>query len=190
LEKVAYLSTDAIFGENRLPISPHPPMQRIEILLLLLPCLTGCFSSAKSELRGLSPVEVRVVRDGNPVEGVLVALYSDGPQGAVGSSALTNSSGVAILKSTVQSTAAKGVKPGSYKVALTKETVWPSELSDFEGDQRLSEPERSAMQRKREDFLNKNRIIPKALESPETTAVTLDVKPKEKNSFTVDLAKY
>ncbi|MCL2743788.1 MAG: hypothetical protein FWE67_08055 [Planctomycetaceae bacterium] len=138
----------------------------------------------------MSPVEIQVVQDGKPVENVLVALYSEMPQGTVGCSALTNSHGTAILKTSVQSQSANGVSPGNYKVVLTKDVVLPAELSDFEAEQLLSESERSAMQKKRDDFLNKNRVVPKTLETPGTTPIILEVKPKEKNSLIVDVAKH
>ena len=156
--------------------------------LLLATFLMGC-SPSPPELQNLSSVEVQVVRDGTPVEGVLVALYSEEPQGVVGCNALTDWQGVAVLRTSVQTTAAKGVKPGNYKVVFTKNVVWPSDLADFEADQLLPESERAICQQRREDFLNENRIVPKEWESSETTPIRMEVKAKEKNSLTVDLAK-
>ena len=162
------------------------------VLLSLAICLLSCLGCSPSvpALQNLSPVEIQVVRDGNPVEGIQVVLYSEEPQGAVGCNALTDRRGVAVLKTSVQTKAAKGVKPGAYKVVFTKNVAWPPELSDFEADTMLSESDRNVIRKKRDDFLNENRIIPKALEMPETTPVKLEVKPKEKNSLVVDLAKY
>ena len=167
---------------------PDTLMKKIVTIILLM-CLAGC-SNAPSELRNLSPVEIQVVRDGHPVEGVSVALYAEGSQGLVGCNALTDRQGLAVLKTSVQSMVAKGVPPGGYKVVLTKEVVFPTDLADFEADQQFSESERSARQKQRDDFVNNNRIVPQALETPETTPLRLDVKLKEKCTLTVDLAKY
>ncbi len=104
------------------------------LVTLLLVCFTGCLQSTPPELKDLCPVEIQVLRDGKPVEGVSVALYDEEPKGVVGCNAVTNRQGIAVPKTSIRTMSAKGVRPGRYQVVFAKEVVWPDDLADFEAD--------------------------------------------------------
>jgi len=162
-------------------------MRYLYLLSLLL--LIGC-RQQPSELQNLKPVTITVVNDGSPVDGVLVSLTNKDPQGAQSNSAVTDSNGTAVVATTIRTQIAKGAAPGTYIVSFDKTPELPSELIPTEAESELPENVQMDKQRKREDFVEKNRVIPKVLESYRTSPIELSVDKKIGAQLTVDLAKY
>ncbi len=157
--------------------------------LLLLPLLSGC-QQVPSELRNLKPVTINVLNDGRPVEGVLVSLTNKDVQGVQGSSALTDLQGNAVIATTIRTSIAKGAAPGTYIVSFGKVPELPADLVPIDTEQELPGNIRADRQKKREDIWEKNRIVPKNLETHRTSPVELLVDEKTGAKLTVDLAKY
>lgn len=153
-------------------------------ILFIITSFTGCLRNFPPELQNLAPVDIRVVRGDEPVDGVLIVLYDKTPQGVLSCNGVTNQQGVATIKTSVPSASALGAKPGTYAVVLSKNPVLPPDLAADDGD---SDP---ALDAKRLEFVEKNRIIPNVLEDPETSPVSLTVESKAVATLTVDIAEY
>jgi hypothetical protein len=162
---------------------------RILFLLLSLFLLSGC-TQTPPELANTSPVTITVTNNGAPVEGVFVSLFEKTPHGAFGCNAQTDKTGVAKIKSTVLTYIGNGAPPGTYTVVLSDLIIFPPELASSMEETLLSPKEQTARQAKRDEFIEKNRRIPKKLESFSTSPIELIVTKNEPVVLTIDLSKY
>lgn len=92
-------------------------------LLLALLSFSGCSNEQKpADLPTLHPVELTVIQDGKPLEGATVLLMPTGTSTRFSSSAVTDKSGVAAIKTDAKY---PGAPEGKYKVCISK-VVAPS----------------------------------------------------------------
>lgn len=161
------------------------PIYLSSILLVAIGC-----NHSPPELSGLYPVTVTVLDGGSPIEGVLVALDSKEPRTIRGCSAMTNNLGIATIQTSIQEHQSKGASPGAYIVTLIKSPELPPDLVPREEDQTLSERERTALQAKRDAFVQANLAVPSLLQSIETSPIELVVEEKSGAELTVDVSKY
>jgi hypothetical protein len=167
-------------------------MQKVVHLFSLLPLLLflliGC-SKSPPELGTLYPVTITVTDKGVPLEGILVSLVDKEPQIPRGCSALTNSAGVAKITTSLRSYTGNGVVTGNYRVALSKMVTLPPELQGSDEDLDLPENKRKEREKKRTEFLEKNRVIPLLLESRTSSPIELTVE-KKSTVLTIDISQY
>jgi hypothetical protein len=165
-------------------------------LFLLLCSLTTLFClgcnrvPVPDELKDLCPVTITVTDNNLPMEDVLVSLSAKTSGGAWASRGVTDAKGFAVIQTSRASYSGTGVPAGDYKVTLAKTVNLPPDLVPEEKDQNLLPKEAAIKETKREDFLEKNRIIPKVLELSNTTPVELTVTPKTGATLTIDLSQY
>ncbi|MDR1963296.1 MAG: Ig-like domain-containing protein [Planctomycetaceae bacterium] len=162
------------------------------LLLSGLLICTGCSNvKVPDYLKNLCPVTITVTDGGLPMDGVAVILSSKGSQGAFACTGVTDAKGIAQIYSSCNSYTGKGTPAGTYSVVLIKTVDLPVDLVTVEEiDMKLSASEQTAKHAKQEAFLEKNRLIPKILESSETSPVDLTVTGKTGIILTVDIAQY
>ena len=160
-------------------------------LLVLSAFAIGC-SSKPSELRNLSPVTITVLKDGQPLSDVEVRLLPRQDIGIWACSGRTDGSGVASVTTTLRTHFAPGARAATYAVILNKQPELPPELAPTAAEisASLSEQESEVLNAKRTAFVEKNRIIPKTLESEATTPIELVVTENNSVTLTIDVAKY
>jgi hypothetical protein len=163
----------------------------ILVSLLWLPIFIGCNNvTIPDELKNLCPVTITVTENHQPVEGVTVRLVSKEPRGVFASNGITDVKGIAKLQSSRGSYTGNGVPAGTYSVVLLKTVDFPEDLMPVEADQNLSQSALAKKQVKQEEFLDKNRVIPKILESSSSSPVELIVTEKTGVTLEIDLSKY
>jgi hypothetical protein len=159
-------------------------------LIILLFCV-GCGGApVPDELKNLCPVTITVTDGNQAMEGVTVLLSAKTSGGAWASRGVTNAQGVAVIQTSRASYTGKGALAGDYKVALIKTIELPPELEPQEEDQNLSPQVVAAKEKKRNDFLEKNQIIPKILADSNTSPIELTVTEKNNTTLTIDIAQY
>jgi len=159
------------------------------IIIPLLFCLAGC-SGKPIELRGLKPVTVTVQNDGKPLEGIIVSLNPKEAQSLRGYNGITDSSGTAIIRTSVRQMSGAGAAPGEYKVVLLQSFVMPDDIASKPGEDTLSAQEQTNLQAKRKAWMDKNRIVPELLEDVATTPIELIVDETKGGELVVDVVKY
>lgn len=83
----------------------------------------------------------------------------------------------------------KGIPAGVYTITLGKTPPFPPELGPQQEEDSLPNKEFSALQKKREEFLEQNRIIPKTLESAKTSPLELTVE-KNTQGMSIDISQF
>jgi hypothetical protein len=156
-------------------------------LMSLLP-LVGC-SQLPPELRNLQSVTITVTNSNSPIEGVTVSLVNKQPQTLRGCNGVTNASGVAKIATSVGSRSVWGVASGEYRIVLTRNVPFPEDLQPINDEESLPENERAKREKKRNDFLEKNNIIPEKLRSRSESPIELAVN-NQSMELKVDIAKY
>ncbi|MDR3198120.1 MAG: hypothetical protein LBU34_09665 [Planctomycetaceae bacterium] len=161
------------------------------VCLLWLTICIGCNKvTVPDELKNLCPVTIAVIDGHQPVEGVTVRLVSKEPRGVFASNGITDSKGIAKLRSSRGSYTGNGVPAGIYSVVLLKTVDFTEELMPTEADQNLSPSALAKKQSKQEEFLEKNRIIPKILEASNSSPIEITVTNKTDVTMEIDLSKY
>ena len=151
----------------------------------------GCNQvKAPEELKNLVPVTVTVMDGSQPVEGVAVRLSGKNSQGAFACVGVTDAKGAAVMKSTSGSYTGKGVPAGTYSTVLVKTVELPPDLEPQEEDQNLPPTEAATKQAKRNEFLEKNQVIPKSLTVSSSSPIELTVAAGKGESLTVDLSQH
>jgi hypothetical protein len=165
-----------------------------KIILILFFCLIfyGCAESLPPELNNLNPCTITVSDNGQPVSGIQVSLINIDKQasGAWGNVAVTDNNGIARIQTTFCNVKKNGVKEGTYIVVFNKPVSLPPELQFTEEEMTLSEMERQRKQKKRENFLKQNRIIPVQLESEQSSPVQITVENNRTAELNINLTKY
>ena len=156
---------------------------RLTLLLFSLVVLSGC-SPTPDALRGLKPVAVTVQDDGKPIEGIIVSLNPKEAKALSGCNGVTDSSGTAIIRTSVQQQSAAGALPGEYKVLLQQTFAVPDDL-EVKGT--TYSPEQQA---KRKSWIDKHRIIPEIFESTGKTPIDLTVDEKDGAKLVIDVSKH
>lgn len=163
---------------------------RPTLLLLFLAALSGC-SGTPAELRGLKPVTITVHDDGKPLEGVLVILIPKEAKSLISCNGVTDSSGSVRPKSSVQQASRAGALPGEYKVIVQQTlNTMPSDLEPNGTTISLPLQEQLALQAKRDDWIDKHRVVPKILESAAKSPIKLTVDEKSGANLDIDVSKY
>jgi hypothetical protein len=161
------------------------------VSLLSLPICVGCNNvTVPDELKKLYPVTITVIDGNQPVEGVTVRLNSKEPRGVFACNGITNVQGITKLQSTRGSYTGNGVPVGTYSIVLLKTAHYPEDLMPVEADQNLPPPVLAKKQAKQEEFLEKNRIIPKILENSNSSPIEIVVTEKSGVTMEIDLSQY
>jgi len=154
--------------------------------IFLFSCLffiVGC-TQTPSELRHLHPVTITVLDNGQPMAGVFVTLSAKTPQEELWAcNGTTDGSGIAKLRTKIRSFVGDGAQSGTYAVVLSKGADIPAELAEG------SSPN-PVLEAKRNEFIEKNRVVPKVFESAQTSPLELVVEPKTGATLTVDVSKH
>ncbi|MDR1269126.1 MAG: Ig-like domain-containing protein [Planctomycetaceae bacterium] len=159
--------------------------------LTMLLFFVGCGGvPVPDELKNLCPVTITVTDGDQAIEGIAVSLSAETSGGAWASRGVTNEKGVAVIQTLRASYTGKGAPAGDYKVTLIKTANFPPELEPQETDQNLPPQAVVAKEKKRNDFLEKNRIIPKSLELSDTSPVKLTVTSQTGATLIIDLSQY
>ena len=132
-------------------------MRAIISVLLISLSLVGCNNNRlPKEPKNLHPVTITVMNGTQPVEGVAVTLSGRSSQGAFACTGLTDSQGVAKIRSLRNSYAVRGVPAGTYRVALDKLPELPAELTPHETDKELPPKEAATKEFKRKIYFEEN----------------------------------
>ena len=136
------------------------------------------------ELQNLYPVTITILDNGQPIQGVLVTLAAKVQREGIWScNGITDGNGVVKVQTKIRSLVGDGAKSGTYTVVLSKDVSIPTELTR-EGS---SDP---AVDAKRTEFIEKNRVIPPIFGTDQTSPIELTVEDKKGATLTVDVAKY
>lgn len=149
---------------------------------------TGC-SKAPPGFPKTKPCQITVVQNGLPVSDVLVVLTPTEPAGPWTASGITNSSGLASIRTMQGTYAVTGAPALSFKVTLTKQPVVEGEKTPKE----LEELGMTEMQKYREEIERQRAklpyIIPNSLSQVSRTPLLLQLAGEE-NSLHVELNDY
>jgi hypothetical protein len=167
-------------------------MQRIIFFLIpvsvLLLC-NGCDSSLPDELGVLYPVTITITNDGQPIDNVTVMLSNKTTSfGAWAHTGITDSNGTTQIQTVLGSRYGKGVPEGKYTITLVKTLSLPPELEPTMKEQSMPVKEVQNLQKKRDQFWEQNRIIPKILESSDLSPISLTV--EKKTELNIDISKF
>jgi len=162
----------------------------ISVLLISL-LLVGCSNNRlPKEPKNLHPVTITVMNGEQPVGGVAVTLSVRNSQGAFACTGLTDSQGVAKIRSLRNSYTVRGVPTGTYRVALDKLPELPVELMPHETDEELPPKDAATKEFQRKIYFEENQLIPVVLTSPDSTPIELTVSENEETAFHIDISKY
>jgi hypothetical protein len=166
-------------------------MRAIISVLLISLSLVGCSNNRlPKELKNLHPVTITVMNGEPPVEGVAVTLSGRNSQGAFACTGLTDSQGIAKIRSLRNSYTVRGVPAGTYRVTLDKLPELPVKLTPHKTDEELSPKEAATKEFQRKIYFEENQLIPTVLTSPDSTPIELTVSENEETAFLVDISKY
>ena len=150
---------------------------------------SGCGSPPPSELGELYPVKITVVDQDTPLEGVRVTLVKKNTTSAWGCAGTSDKHGVAVITTSTNAFSGKGVPGGVYTITLGKTPPFPKELEPQQEEDSLPNREFNALQKKRKEFLEQNRIIPEILEAAKTSPIEMTIE-KDSGTMSVDISKY
>jgi len=166
---------------------------RILIFISLSACLLICCgcggTQVPEELRDLYPATVTVMDGDQPMAGILVTLFAKSGHGAYACNGVTDGKGAAQIQSSRGSYTGKGVPAGTYSVVLSENIVLPADLEPQTSDEDLSPTAQAEKERKRNEFVSKNRLVPSVLTT--ASSPTELVVAKGKNATVeIDVAKH
>ena len=166
-------------------------MRAIISVLLISLSLVGCSNNRlPKEPKDIHPVTIAVMNGTQPLEGVAVTLSGRNSQGAFACTGLTDSQGIAEIRSLRNSYTMRGVPTGTYRVALDKLPELPVELTPHETDEELPPKEAATKEFKRKIYFEENQLIPAILTLTSSTPIVLTVSENKETTFLVDISKY
>ena len=121
---------------------------------------------------------------------IMVTLRVKSGQGAYACNGVTDNSGAALIQSTRGSYTGKGVPAGTYLVVLSENITLPAELEPQTSDEDLPPAAQAEKERKRNEFVSKNRTVPATLTALRTSPVELEVTKGQQAAITIDVAKH
>jgi hypothetical protein len=147
--------------------------------------LTGCGRPA--DLPKLYPCQITVTDGGSPVAEARVSMADESSGKSWSIHGITNSAGIAEMRTTYTNYTASGVPQGNFKVALDKE---PPNLPPHGVTDSMNEQEADAVMKKWEEDVDKLRIIPKNLIFVSSTPITLEIKEGTGGNLKIDINEY
>ncbi|MDR0336064.1 MAG: carboxypeptidase-like regulatory domain-containing protein [Planctomycetaceae bacterium] len=156
-------------------------------LILIFSCLffatVGC--GKQTNMPKLVPCHITVTDNGVPVAGARISMADESSAESLAINGITDSFGVAKMRTTYTKYTASGVPQGTFKVAIDKE---PPNLPPQNVTDDMNEQQADAAMKKWEEEVDQLRIIPKNLIFISTTPITLEI--KEKSNLNIDIADY
>ena len=157
---------------------------------MVIPWIAGCGASRPAEMPETVPYAITVLQNGSPVSDAEVILYPDGGNRALVVRGLTNSSGIATIRTSLGAYTTSGAPVGKSKVTVDKKfdvppsPLTPDQVSDLEGE--ASE----RYERERREAINKARIVPEKIASIALTPLSLTVASGTEGTLTVELNEH
>ena len=154
-----------------------------------IPFMIGCGASRPDDMVDTVPCTITVMQNGTPVSGVMVTLYLEGGNPSLVPRGTTDSSGNAVIKTSLGAYTTNGAPIGKCKVTLDKEFVMPesSLTPDQVSDLTAEQAEKYSQERKA--AIDKARIIPTKIASVATTPLSVTV-AADGGTLTVELSEY
>jgi predicted small lipoprotein YifL len=167
-------------------------MKRLKTLILFSAALISMFGCGQKTPDGFPektyPTTVIVTKGSEKLANISVYFDLETSQNwNIGG--LTNTNGIAVIRTTQSAFQKNGVPEGTYKVRLSEEMpTMPDELSDDQY-RALTPEERIRYEKKKNAFIEANRKIPLKYTSQTNTPVSITVSASAPNELTVDTAK-
>jgi hypothetical protein len=163
-------------------------MRSFLFMISIMLFFSGCGPTRPEAMPKTFPCKITILKDGVPLSGIDVSLFNTKEKGALSISAYTDSNGVANIKTAWGNYSTSGVPAGSYKITLMKHIALPDDGVTEEQKEQFTPKEAEAYEKKRHAEIDKLRVIPKQLSSPETTPFEIAVIEKSGAELTIDIA--
>jgi 5-hydroxyisourate hydrolase-like protein (transthyretin family) len=164
-------------------------MRKILFIISITMLLVGCGPARPTDMPETFPCKINVVNAGTPLSGVDVSLFRAEGNGALSITAHTNSNGVADIKTAWGSYITSGVPTGTYKVTLMKYVVLPDDGITEAQKEKFTPEEAEEYEKKRNEEIDKLRVIPKQLSDSKTTPYEIKIVDNSGAELTIDIAK-
>jgi hypothetical protein len=161
-------------------------------ILLMIPMVfvfSGCGSTRPETMPNTVPCTITVLKSGVPVSGVDVAFFRTEGNGALSIGAKTDSNGNAIIQTAWGTYKTLGAPIGKAKVTLIKHVALPPDGVTEEQKEQFTPQEANAYEKKRNEEINKLRVISKLFENPDTTPFEINIAEKSGEKMTIDIDK-
>jgi len=158
--------------------------------LAAVPFIAGCGASRPADMVETAPCTITVLQNGSPLSGVVVTLFLEGGNPSLVPRGTTDSSGNAVIRTTLGTYTTDGAPVGTCKVTLNKDfevppsPLTPDQISDLNAEQA------AAFERERREAADKARIIPASISSIASTSISLTVEAGSGGTLTVDISEY
>jgi hypothetical protein len=163
-------------------------MRSFLFIVLAILFFSGCGPTRPEAMPNTFPCKITILQDGVSLSGIDVALFRAEGNGPLSISAYTNSNGVANIKTAWGNYSTSGVPAGTYKITLVKHVALPDDGVTEEQKEQFTLKEAEAYEKKRNEEIDKLRLIPKQMSSPETTPFEITVIEKSRAELTLDIA--
>jgi hypothetical protein len=151
--------------------------------------LSGCGGiPVPQNFPATSPCQIKITNGTSPLAGVVVTLFPDAPFPNIVVEGITNSSGIALIRTKHGDYSKEGVPNGEYKIRLIEviDTGIPPLTSNEEIN--MTSQQLEARQKEIDSKTDSLRIIPKKLASITTTSLKLTVSGE--TSLEIDVSTY
>jgi hypothetical protein len=152
--------------------------------------LAGCGTPAPTGFPSLKDCRVTVTDNGQPIPDVVVNLVPKFTANSLFITGVTDSTGTAVIKTRHGNYSRNGAPEGDYSVILSKSIPVEMPILTEEQSQALTPAQQEKLQKEREQKMDAARIIPKLLEEPSQTPLTLQIGNKTVGKLSVDVAEY
>ena len=158
--------------------------------IVAVPFITGCGASRPEDMAETAPCTITVLQNGSPLSGVMVTLFLDGGNPSLAPRGTTDSSGNAVIKTSLGAYTTAGAPVGTCKVTLVKEfemppsPLTPDQVSDLSPDQAAK------YEQERREAIAKARIIPEKIANISSTPLSVEVSPDSGGTLTVEISEY
>jgi hypothetical protein len=149
----------------------------------------GCGPARPTGMPQTAPCEIRVLKNGVPMQGVDVSLFREEGNSALSIMAYTDSNGIAKIKTSWGNYTTNGAPIGKSKITLTKHVELPSDGVTDSQIEKFTPEEATAYEEKREAEIDKLRPIQKQFSNFETTPFEIIVDEKNGGNLTIDIEK-
>jgi len=152
--------------------------------------MAGCGASRPADMVETAPCTITVKQNGSPESGVAVTLFLEGGNPSLVACGTTDSSGNAVIKTSLESYTTGGAPIGTCKVTLDKpfemppDKLTPDQVSD------LSPAEADKYAHERKEAIDKARVIPEKIASVGSTPLKVEVAAGTGGTLTVELNDY
>jgi hypothetical protein len=168
----------------------HLPLFTIAVAIMVCPIFSGC-SGAPSDFPKVASYRV-IVKDGTtPIADALVVLTpeSDSPLGRFTINGVTDSSGVAVVYTTLQNYSRRGAPAGEFRVTVRKDVPLPTGTRTPEETDSMDDRTRRAYEAELErQYRATPREVPERFSNVRTSRLTVTVGPGG-GTFEVDVSQ-